>query len=118
MSQLVDVEVRVTMKRNAMENGKEIREFIPLPLENPRLNMFPLTWALVHTINESSPLWGKSPDELIHDDVEFLIYFKGFDETFSNNVHYRLSYKADELIWGAQFTLNFHEISGGLPFTI
>jgi len=111
-SQLVEVEVRVTMKRNAIENGKEVRQFIPLLIENPRQNMFPLSWAIIHYINESSPLWGKSIDDLVADDVEFLIYFKGFDETFSNNVHYRISYKPDELVWGAQFILNFEEEPG------
>lgn len=112
-SQLVDVEVQTTLKGLAMENGKEVRQFIPLHLESHRLNMFPLSWTLIHVINKESPLWGKTHEDFIKEDMEVLIYFKGFDETFSNNVHARMSYKGDELISGARFILNFEERSGG-----
>lgn len=112
-SQLVDVEVQVTLKRNTVENGIEVRQFIPLVLESHRLNMFPLSWTLVHPIREDSPLWGKTHNDFASEDMEVLIYLKAYDETFSNNVHFRISYKADELIWGARFILNFEEIPGG-----
>jgi inward rectifier potassium channel len=112
-SQLVDVEVQVTLKRNTVENGNEIRQFIPLVLESHRLNMFPLSWTLVHPIDKDSPLWGKTQDDFVNEDMEVLIYFKAYDETFSNSVHFRLSYKASELIWGAKFILNFEEVPGG-----
>jgi len=112
-SQLVDVEVQVTLKRNTLENGNEVRQFIPLVLESHRLNMFPLSWTLVHPINEKSPLWGKTQNDFINEDMEVLIYFRAYDETFSNSVHFRLSYKATELVWGAKFILNFEEVAGG-----
>lgn len=112
-SQLVDVEVQVTLKKLAIENGKEVRHFIPLHLESHRLNMFPLSWTLIHAINEESPLWGKTPEDFIEDDMEVLIYFKGYDEMFSNNVHARMSYKGDELVAGARFIMNFEEQAGG-----
>lgn len=112
-SQLVDVEIQVTLKRNTVENGNEVRQFIPLVLESNRLNMFPLSWTLVHPVNEKSPLWGKTLNDFINEDMEVLIYFKAYDETFSNSVHFRLSYKATELVWGAKFILNFEEVAGG-----
>lgn len=112
-SQLVDVEVQVTLKRLAMENEKEIRQFIPLILESHRLNMFPVSWTLIHMINKDSPLWGKTVEDFIEEDVEILIYFKGYDETFSDTVHARMSYKGDELVLGAKFILNIEEKPGG-----
>lgn len=111
-SQLVDAELQVTYKRDAIESGRDIRHFIPLKLESHRLNMFPLSWTLIHVINEESPLKGKSLEELLYEDMEILIYFKGYDETFSNNVHCRVSYKATDLIWGARFVKNFEEFPG------
>jgi len=112
-SQLVDVDVQVTLKKIAKENGKEFRQFIPLKLESHRLNMFPLSWTLIHVIGKDSPLWGKTPEDFIEEDVEILVYFKGYDEAFSNNVHARMSYKGDELVAGAKFILNFEERPGG-----
>ena len=37
-------------------------------------------------------------------DAEILVMIKGFDDTFSQTVHSRYSYKCDEIVWGAKFT--------------
>ena len=112
-TQLVDVEVQVTLAKIMNENGREIRRFFQLDLERSQIAMFPLSWTIVHPINENSLLYGKSKDEMIQDDVEILVYFKAYDETFSQNVHYRISYRADDLIWGAKFILNFEAQADG-----
>ncbi len=112
-SQLIDVDVQVTYKRLGLEDGNVVRQFIPLKLESHRLNMFPLSWILIHPITPESPLWGKHLKDFEEEDMEMLVYFKGYDETFSNSVHSRLSYKTDELIYGAKFIRNFEEIPGG-----
>ncbi len=75
--------------------------------------MFPLSWVIVHPINESSLLYGKSQQDLEREDMEVLVYFKAYDETFSQNVHYRISYRAEDLIWGAKFIINFQSQSDG-----
>jgi inward rectifier potassium channel len=79
------------------------REFIPLKLEREKVVFFPLTWTVVHPIDRSSPLWGVTEAELRASGSEFLILLNGFDETFSQNVHARSSYKAEEIVWGAKF---------------
>ena len=35
--------------------------------------------------------------------AEFLILLTGIDETFSQQVHARSSYNADEMVWSAKF---------------
>ncbi|HSY50902.1 MAG TPA: ion channel [Thermoanaerobaculia bacterium] len=84
------------------------REFIPLKLERERVVFFPLAWTIVHPIDESSPLKGCSADELRARDGELLILLDGFDETFSQTVHTRSSYKVDEIVWGAKFRNMFN----------
>jgi inward rectifier potassium channel len=84
------------------------REFIPLKLERERVVFFPLAWTIVHPIDESSPLTGCSAEELRARDAELLILLNGFDETFSQNVHTRSSYKVDEIVWGAKFRNMFN----------
>ena len=64
---------------------------------------FPLSWTVVHPIDETSPLWGMSEDQLLAEDAEVLILLSGFDETFAQQVHARSSYKSDELVWNAKF---------------
>ena len=77
--------------------------------------LFPLTWTVVHPIDESSPLFGKSAEDLKALQAEILILVKGFDETFSQVVHTRFSYRADEIVWGAKFLPAFRvEPSGDI----
>jgi inward rectifier potassium channel len=112
-TQLVEVEVQVTISKIMIENEKEIRRFYPIELERSKISMFPLSWVIVHPINESSLLYGKSQEDLEREDMEVLVYFKAYDETFSQNVHYRISYRAEDLIWGAKFRINFQSQSDG-----
>jgi inward rectifier potassium channel len=64
---------------------------------------FPLTWTVVHPITADSPIYGKTADDLANIEAEFLILVKGFDDTFSQTVHARYSYRHDEVVWGARF---------------
>jgi inward rectifier potassium channel len=75
-----------------------------MKLEREKVVFFPLSWTIVHPIDESSPLYGSTQQELIASRAEFLILLTGIDETFSQTVHARSSYSAEELIWNARFS--------------
>jgi inward rectifier potassium channel len=62
----------------------------------------------VHPIDSSSPLSGKTADDLRQMEAELLILVKGFDDTFSQVVHSQYSYRHDEILWGAKFLPAFH----------
>jgi inward rectifier potassium channel len=85
-------------------NAKDFpRRYLDLKLERTSVYFFPLSWTVVHPIDEESPLWGKSQKELELIHSEFLILIKGFDDTFSQVVHSRFSYRFNEMVWGARF---------------
>jgi inward rectifier potassium channel len=84
------------------------RKFQNLTLERPSVYFFPLTWTVVHPIDESSPLRGKTQAELEALQAEVLILIKGFDDTFSQTVNARYSYRYDEMVWDARFSPAFH----------
>jgi inward rectifier potassium channel len=65
---------------------------------------FALTWTVVHPIDDTSPLWGLSQQDLLDSEAEFLILLSGTDETFFQQVSARGSYTADEIRWGHKFT--------------
>jgi inward rectifier potassium channel len=52
-------------------------------------------------------MWGLTHQDLVDADAEFLILLTGTDDTASQAVHSRSSYKADEVIWGAKFANMF-----------
>ncbi|MGE0639506.1 MAG: ion channel [Thermoanaerobaculia bacterium] len=99
-NQLIELTARVLLARRK-PNGD--REFLPLTLERDSVLFFPLSWTVVHPIDESSPLWGQGPDDLAAVAAEFLILLSGVDETFSQMVHARSSYEASEVVWNARF---------------
>src|SRR5579864_1693050 len=94
-----------------VENGA--RQFKILTLERTNVYFFPLTWTIVHPIDELSPLFGKTAAELELLQAEVLILIKGFDDTFSQMVNARYSYRFDEMVWNAKFSPAFHIDDGG-----
>ena len=70
-------------------------------------NPLPLTWTVVHPIDDNSPLKGVSPTDLESRQSEFLILIKAYDDTFSQTVHARYSYTHNELVYGAKFNTAF-----------
>ncbi len=105
---LTDVEAAVTIAMHIEENGRRIRTFFPLELEIKRINSMALSWTLVHPINEDSPLFGMSEQDILDADIEVLYFINAFDDHFSNVVKQRTSYTGKELIVGAKFIPMFH----------
>ena len=104
INQLIDVEANVTLSRlETSADGKISRRFHVLELERKQVNFFHLSWTVVHPIDESSPLFGVTKEQLDESDAEFLILIKAFDDTFSQNVHSRSSYKSKEVVFGYKF---------------
>ena len=107
-NEIVELRTQVMLTRRKRDGSSTDREFIPLKLERDRVIFFPLTWTIVHPIDADSPLFGKTQADLASCDAEFLVLLNGFDETFSQTVHTRSSYKSDEIAWGARFRSVFN----------
>ena len=103
-SQLVDVEARVVLALFDQVDGHATRRFNVLSLERNRVALFPLSWTIVHPIEEGSPLYGLTERELAARGAEFLVLLTAADETFMQTVHARSSYRYDEIVWGARFS--------------
>jgi inward rectifier potassium channel len=117
-NQLIEVECQVLFTRVASQGG--VRHFAPLALERRKVTFFPLAWTVVHPIDRSSPLFGLTHADLTASNAEFLVLLTGFDETFSQTVHTRSSYKPEELVWGASFKNMFNPPApeGGISIDI
>jgi len=110
-NEMVNLEAKVILARRKKDGRYATdREFNLLKLEREGVSFFPLTWTVVHPIDPDSPLWGVTDAELRASDAEFLVLLNGFDETFSQTVHTRSSYKADEIVWGAKFRSVFNPL--------
>lgn len=105
---LSEAEVKVNLAMQVEENRKTMNRFYNLELEISKINALSLNWTIVHPINEKSPLYNFSYDDLVNSKMEVLIFVKAFDEVFSNTVVQRFSYIASEVVWGARFKLMYH----------
>jgi inward rectifier potassium channel len=99
--ELIEVEATVNVTINNPETGR--RDFFNLKLEINRINFLALSWTIVHHINEDSPLAGLTKQDMKARDIEFIILIRAINDTYSQTVYSRNSYKADELVENAKF---------------
>jgi inward rectifier potassium channel len=112
-SQISDLHCKVSVAKMENENGNQIRRFKTLDLEISNIMFFPMTWTLNHPIDENSPLYGMSLDDLKKADAEIMIWLSGFDDTFSQTVSTRYSYTCNEIIYGAKWVSVFGKNKSG-----
>ena len=117
-SQLIEVHAKVMFARFEDVHGRQLRRFYPLTLERDSVTFFPLSWTIVHPIDDASPLKGLTRDDLRKCDGEFLVLLAGIEETFAQQVHARSSYKWDEIVWGAKFSDIMHHPRGTEMITL
>lgn len=117
-TQIIELKAKVIFSRFENVKGQRMRQYYPLELERPSVVFFPLAWTIVHPITDSSPLHGMSQDEMRSCRGEFLILLTGTDETFSDAVHSRSSYIADEIAWNARFRSMFTKPQGDRKVSI
>jgi inward rectifier potassium channel len=104
---LMEIEARILLMTVESSDRGLLRRYKPLALERPSVQFLPLTWTVVHPIDESSPLWGQTAEHLAQQQAEFLILIKAFDDTFFQTVHVRRSYRHEEVVWGSRFVPAF-----------
>ena len=100
---LMEMEANAMMTSLDKGDGRFTRKYFPLKLEIKFIYFFPLPWTIVHPIDEESPLYGKTAKDLEAMEAELLIMVKGFDDSFSQHVISRSSYKYNEIEWDVKF---------------
>jgi inward rectifier potassium channel len=101
---LVDM-MLMTVEQDA--EGQLRRNFVELKLERKKIFFLALTWTVVHPIDESSPLKGMKAADLERLQAEVLILIRGYDDSFTQVVNTRYSYRWEEVEWSARFAPAF-----------
>lgn len=105
---IVNLEATVLLMTVEHVEGQQKRRYVRLELERSTVYFLPLTWTIVHPINESSPLSGLAKEQLAERSAELLVLITGFDDSFNQVVNARTSFRWDEIVWGARFVPAFH----------
>jgi len=111
---LIDLDIELVLSYNEDVNGKTIRRFHNLKLERSKVSILTLSWTIVHPIDENSPLYNMTAEDLEAGQASLVVLMQAFDDTFSQTVHSRTSYLYNEMVWGAKFTPAFYDDPNGL----
>ncbi len=103
-SQILEADVAVALLRyETTAEGVTMRRFYDLSLVRSHTPVFALTFTIMHVIDERSPMFGLSADDLLQEDAELLVTVTGLEELTSQTVHARYSYGPDEILFGRRF---------------
>ena len=84
-------------------------------MEINKISFFSLSWTLVHPLNDKSPIFNFTPQDLMDANAEMMVLVKGTDETNQQQVHARHSYTAAEIVWNARFRPVIGRNEKGVP---
>jgi inward rectifier potassium channel len=108
---IIEPSVKVLLKLYNMKT--ETRSFYNLDLRISKIIFFPANWRIVHEVNDKSPLKSFSKEELEDMDMEIVILFQGFDESFHQQIYVKHSYGDEEVLWDKHFLPTFHTDEDG-----
>jgi len=83
--------------------GYRLRRVTDLPLLRSEHPAFVLGWNLMHVIDESSPLYGQTPESLAQATAVFILSVSGTDDTTGHALMARAEYPSTAIIWNATF---------------
>jgi inward rectifier potassium channel len=101
---IVEASAHLRLLRDEVSSeGFRLRRVRDLALVRDQTPMFALSWTLMHTIDESSPLAGETRESLSAVEGVFVLTLTGIDETTGQNVTAHASYSTDALRWDHTF---------------
>jgi inward rectifier potassium channel len=110
---LTNLEIKVNAALQVEENDKKVFKFYDLVLERSHVETLPMNWTVVHPLNQDSPLFDYSWEDMKKADLEIYVSVRGFDDVYSNVVQQRTSYTYDEILFGRKFVQMYRESSDG-----
>ncbi|MBU6297280.1 MAG: ATP-sensitive inward rectifier potassium channel 10 [Alphaproteobacteria bacterium] len=103
-NQILNASVVVTFAHEAVtREGIAMRRFEELKLVRAKTPLFALSWTVMHRIDDTSPLYGATQDALVHRQVELIALLSGTDDTLSETIYARHSYRPHQIRWNHRF---------------
>jgi inward rectifier potassium channel len=91
------------MRNEVSAEGGTLRRFYQLPLVRDEHPALALSWTLYHVIDQASPLYGMSADEVAASDVSLVVVVSGYDVVAAQTIHARKSYDYPDIRFGHRY---------------
>jgi inward rectifier potassium channel len=113
-NQILDANIVVSFaSQKVSKEGIAMRRLEELKLVRARTPLFALSWTIMHSIDETSPLYGQTPETLIENQVELIALVSGTDETLSETIFARQAYAPRNILWNRRFADVLSVTEGG-----
>jgi inward rectifier potassium channel len=90
------------------EEGQMMRRLHELKLVRDHSPVFLLSWTVMHTIDQSSPLYGLTVESMERLHAQILVSLTGVDETVEGTLHARHMYAARNIMFDRRFVDVIH----------
>jgi inward rectifier potassium channel len=101
---ILEASVRMSLIRKELtKEGETFYRVYDLKLDRDRSSAFAMSWSIMHRIDEASPLFGKSAEDLVADEVSLHVAISGHDETLNDTVHARRGYEPEDIMLDSHF---------------
>jgi inward rectifier potassium channel len=87
------------IRLETMAEGHQLRRFYELKLDRSEHPMFALSWTIFHVLDETSPLYGATPHDLVESDATLTLNVGGIDDTSAQELHARQLYAHRDIRW-------------------
>jgi len=95
---------RLWLFRNGVSvEGQSFRRFYELPLSRNESPALALSWTLYHALDEESPLYGLSADDLEASRASLVVVVSGYDVIAAQAVHAQKSYNHPDIRFGHRY---------------
>jgi inward rectifier potassium channel len=91
------------LKDIVSKEGQSIRRFYELRLTRNEHPALALSWTLYHVLDETSPLYGLTAEDLEAQNVVFVVVVSGYDVVAAQTVHARKSYEHPTVRFGHRY---------------
>src|ERR1700741_577530 len=111
---MVEAEFRLLFMRSELtKEGEEVRRFYPLRLQFDHLINFPAALTLRHVIDETSPLFGLTPEDLKLAASRMMASIVCVDPVIQAAVQSQTEYLHQEIVWNRRFVEIYSEDEHG-----
>jgi len=84
-------------------DGRLLRRAQELRLERAHIPLFPLSWTLMHVLDEKSPLYGYDPARVLESEARIFVTLEAHDPMLATLVHEIRTYAPEDIRFGVRY---------------
>jgi inward rectifier potassium channel len=102
-SRLLEAVIRIVLLRTEKtKEGVTLYRMHDLRLERDRSPALSRSWTVLHKIDDTSLLWGATPESMERDEIEFVLTLQGTDELSAQMLFAQKRYEAKDVKWNVR----------------